>query len=161
MAIKVGDKLPEASFKFIGDDGPEEIDTSTLFDGRKVVLFAVPGAFTPTCNANHLPGYLTNLEAIKAKGVDEVAVVSVNDMWVMNEWAKASGARGKIRFLSDGNLEFTNAVGMEANMSAPGFGMRSKRYSMIVEDGMVTALNIEQAPGTTELSGAAAILEQL
>ncbi len=161
MAISIGDKLPDTKFKFKGKDGPQEISTGDLFDGKKVVLFAVPGAFTPTCTMNHLPGFLKHLEEIKAKGVDEVAVVSVNDLFVMDEWAKSTGGKDKIHFLSDGAADFTKAVGLELDLSAAGLGLRSKRYSMIVDDGKVTALNIEEAPGVAELSGAAAILEQL
>lgn len=161
MTIAIGDRIPAAKFRVLGEDGPKEITTEAVFSGKKVVLFAVPGAFTPTCHKNHLPGFLNHLEAIKAKGVDEVAVVAVNDVWVVNEWAKASGGKGKIEFLSDGGLEFTRAIGMEIDLSEAGLGMRSKRYSMIVEDGVVTALNVEEAPGTAELSGAAAILGQL
>lgn len=161
MTISVGEKLPDVKFKLMGDDGPEERSTADIFAGRKVVLFAVPGAFTPTCHLNHLPGYLTHLDEIKAKGVDEVAVVSVNDHFVMNEWAKATGGKGKILYLSDGAAEYSKAVGLDVDLTEVGFGVRSKRYSMIVDDGTVKALNIEEAPGTAELSGAAAILAQL
>jgi peroxiredoxin len=161
MAITVGNALPDTKFKIMGSDGPQEMSTSELFSGKKVVLFGVPGAFTPTCNMNHLPGFLKNLDLIKAKGVDEVAVVSVNDVFVMNEWAKASGGKDKIHFLSDGAADFTKAAGLEIDLSEVGLGVRSKRYSMIVENGKVTKLNIEQSPGVAEASGAAAILEQL
>jgi len=160
MTISVGEKLPEADFKFMGPDGPEAISTADLFGGKKVVMFGVPGAFTPTCHANHLPGFLTHLEEIKAKGVDEVVVVSVNDHWVMDEWAKSTGGKGKIRFLSDGAAEFTKAAGLDIDLSVANMGVRSKRYAMIVEDGKVTTLNIEEAPGV-DVSGAAAILDQL
>lgn len=160
MTISVGDKLPEASFKFVGSDGPDAIGTAELFGGKKVVIFGVPGAFTPTCHANHLPGFLKHLEEFKAKGVDEVAVVSVNDHWVMDEWARATGGKGKIHFLSDGAAEFTKAVGLEIDLSVANMGLRSKRYAMIVEDGKVMTLNIEEAPGV-DVSGAAAILDQL
>ena len=160
MTISVGDKLPEASFKFIGADGPDAISTAQLFGGKKVVIFGVPGAFTPTCHANHLPGFLKHLEEIKSKGVDEVAVVSVNDHWVMDEWAKTTGGKGKIHFLSDGAAEFTRAAGLEIDLSMANMGLRSKRYAMIVDDGTVTVLNIEEAPGV-DVSGAAAILDQL
>lgn len=161
MSISVGEKLPEASFKFIGSDGPEAISSSDLFDGKKVVIFGVPGAFTPTCHHNHLPGFLKHLDEIKAKGVDDIAVVSVNDHWVMDEWAKSTGGKGKIHFLSDGAAEFTKAIGMDIDLSVANMGIRSKRYSMIIDDGTVKAVNIEEAPGVAELSGAAAILEQL
>ncbi len=161
MTISVGEKLPQASFKIMTDDGPQAMSTAEVFDGKKVVIFGVPGAFTPTCHANHLPGFVNHHDEIKAKGVDVIAVTSVNDHWVMNEWAKASGATGKILFLSDGAAEFAKAIGMDIDLSAANMGIRSKRYSMIVEDGTVTRFNIEEAPGTAELSGAAAILDQL
>lgn len=161
MTIKAGEKLPSATFIFMSEDGPDKITTEEFFAGKKVVLFAVPGAFTRTCHGSHLPGYLDHLEELKAKGVDEVAVVSVNDVWVMNEWAKASNAVGKIHFLCDGALEFTSTVGMEEDRSASGMGMRSKRYAMIVEDGVVKTLNIEEVNGVVEGSGAEAILTQL
>ncbi|MGB7334240.1 MAG: peroxiredoxin [Salaquimonas sp.] len=161
MSIKVGDKMPDASFKFMGADGPEEISTKDIFDGKKVVLFAVPGAFTPTCHLNHLPGYLKHLDEIKAKGVDNIAVVSVNDLFVMDAWAKSTGGKGKLHYLSDGAGTFTKQIGLDLDLSEVGLGVRSKRYSMIVDNGTVTALNIEEAPGVAELSGAAAILDQL
>jgi len=161
MTISVGDKLPQAKFKVVTDDGPIELTTDQVFAGKKVVLFAVPGAFTPTCHMNHLPGFLEHLETIKAKGVDDVVVVSVNDMWVMNAWAEATKAKGKILALADGSADFTKAIGLDADLGIAGMGVRSKRYSMIVEDGVVKELNIEEKPGTTEISGAARILEQL
>lgn len=161
MAIKVGDKLPDATFKAVGPDGPEDLSTGDLFPGKTVVLFAVPGAFTPTCHRNHLPGYLDNLGAIKEKGVDTVAVVSVNDVFVMDAWAKATGGDGKLVFLADGSAAFTTAIGMELDASGFGMGIRSKRYAMVVEDGVVTTLNIEETPGQAVVSGAAAILGAL
>jgi glutaredoxin/glutathione-dependent peroxiredoxin len=156
--IKVGDHLPDAKFKVRIDDGYGDVTTADVFSGKKIVLFAVPGAFTPTCSANHLPGYLENREEILAKGVDGVAVVSVNDHHVMNAWAKASGGAGKIQFLADGAAAFTKAVGLEADMGP--LGLRSRRYSMIVDDGVVTQFNIETGHGA-DVSGAAAILGQL
>ena len=161
MAISVGDKLPPFDFKTMGESGPEIVPYSDLFAGKKVVLFAVPGAFTPTCHANHLPGFLEHLDSIKEKGVDEVAVVAVNDPFVLGHWAQITQGAGKIRFLSDGNAEFTKSIGMEMDMSVANLGTRSKRYSMIVEDGVVKSLNVEEAPGTAEISGAAGILNQL
>lgn len=161
MTISVGDRLPEASFKEKTPDGMGEVTTSQIFTGKKVVLFAVPGAFTPTCHLNHLPGFLENREAILEKGVDEIAVVSVNDAFVMGAWASATGGAGKIRFLSDWDAGFTKAIGMDVDLSAGTLGTRSKRYAMIVEDGLVKALNVEETPGTAVASGAAAILEQL
>lgn len=161
VTISVGDKLPEATFKEKTSDGMNEVKASEIFPGKTVVLFAVPGAFTPTCHLNHLPGYLENRDGILAKGVDEIAVVAVNDAFVMGAWAQASGGEGKIRYLSDWDAAFTKAIGMEIDLSGGTLGTRSKRYSMIVKDGVVTALNIEETPGTAVKSGAAALLEQL
>ncbi|MGK9050398.1 peroxiredoxin [Neorhizobium sp. CSC1952] len=161
MTIAVGDKLPAAKFKEKTADGPVEITTDQLFDGKKVVLFAVPGAFTPTCTLNHLPGYLENRDAILAKGVDDIAVVAVNDWHVMGAWAQQTGGTGKIHFLADWDGAFTKALGLELDLSAGGLGVRSKRYSMLVEDGVVKSLNIEESPGQATVSGAATMLEQL
>lgn len=161
MRIKIGDKLPLIPLKIMGEDGPTQITGEDLFLNKKIVLFALPGAFTPTCHNSHVPGFLETLDLIKSKGVDEVAVLSVNDVWVMDEWASATNGKGKILFLSDGAAKFTKAVGMDVDLSDAGLGIRSKRYSMIIENGIVTSLNIEEAPGTTEISGAAAILTQL
>jgi peroxiredoxin len=161
MTISVGDKLPEATFKTMTADGPANITTDEVFSGKKVVLFAIPGAFTPTCNNNHLPGYLENFDAIKARGVDTIAVVATNDVFVMNAWANATGAKDRILFLSDGNADFAKAIGTDADLSAAGMGVRTKRYSMIVDDGTVTTFNIESKPGQAIDSGAARILEQL
>ena len=152
MTIAVGDKLPHATFKIMTDDGPGQLTTEELF--------AVPGAFTPTCHMNHLPGFVEHFDTIKEKGIDEIAVVSVNDVWVMKAWAEATKAAGKILFLADGSAEFTEAVGLEQDLTIAGMGPRSKRYSMLVEDGVVKQLNIEEARGV-EVSGAATILEQL
>jgi peroxiredoxin len=142
-------------------EGPGWKTTGEVFKGKKVVLFAVPGAFTPTCHKNHLPGFLQNAEAIKAKGVDAIAVTAVNDGFVMDAWKKATGAEGKIEFLADGNGEFAKAIDMTLDGSGNGLGLRSKRYSMLVEDGVVKKLNIEEAPGKAETSGAEALLKQL
>ena len=161
MTISIGDKLPEVTLKETGSDGMKEVTTSELFGGKKVVLFAVPGAYTPTCTQNNLPGYLNNYDAIKAKGVDDVAVVAVNDAFVMDAWAKSTGGAGKLRFLADWDAAFTKALGMEMDLSAGTLGTRSKRYSMIVEDGKVTQLNVEDSPGEAVTSGAEALLEQL
>ena len=161
MTISVGDKLPAATFKEKTADGPVEITTDQLFAGKKVVLFAVPGAFTPTCSLNHLPGYLENRDAILARGIDDIAVVSVNDLHVMGAWATSSGGMGKIHFLSDWNAAFTKALGMEIDLSAGTLGLRSKRYSMLVENGVVKTLNVEESPGQATVSAAAAMLEQI
>ncbi len=160
MTIEAGQKLPNAVFKVMTPDGPADRSVEEVFGGKKIVLFAVPGAFTPTCTMNHLPGYLEHHETILSSGVDAIAVVSVNDAWVMSQWAKATKAEEKIVFLADGNGVFTRAVGMEADMSIPGFGHRSRRYSMIVEDGVVKTVNVEQGRGV-DVSGASHILEQL
>ena len=153
MSIKIGDRLPETKFRIMTPEGPAWNSTSDIFRGKKVVLFAVPGAFTSTCNNMHLPGYLQNLDAIKAKGVDTVAVTGVNDMFVMEAWKRATGA--------DGNAEFAKAIDLTFDGSVAGLGLRSRRYSMVVEDGVVKRLNIEEAPGKVEISGADALLKQL
>jgi glutaredoxin/glutathione-dependent peroxiredoxin len=161
MTIKIGDRLPDATFQIMSADGPAQTTTAEIFAGKKVILFALPGAFTPTCHNNHLPGYLENLETFKAKGVDTIAVTSVNDVFVMDAWAKATGGNGKIQFLADGSANFAKAIGLELDATAGGLGIRSKRYAMLVEDGAVKVLNIEDAPGKAVASGAAALLEQL
>lgn len=161
MTIAVGDTLPNANFRVMTADGPAVRTTDDIFKGKKVVLFAVPGAFTPTCHRNHLPGFLEHFDAIKAKGVDTVAVTGVNDVFVMNAWAKSTGGEGKIEFLSDGNGDFAKAIGLAMDGSGFGLGTRSQRYSMVVQDGVVTALNIEESPGKAEASGAEALLKLL
>jgi peroxiredoxin len=161
MPIKVGDKLPNATFRVITADGPKPLTTDDVFKGKKVVLFAVPGAFTPTCTKNHLPGYITNAAAIKAKGVDTIAVTGVNDQFVMDAWKKASGGEGKVEFLADGNGDFAKAIDLTLDASGNGLGLRSKRYSMVVEDGVVKSLTVEEAPGKAEASGADALLKSL
>ncbi len=161
MAIKVGDRLPKAKFSVMTAEGPGWKTTDEMFKGKKVVLFAVPGAFTPTCHKNHLPGFVQNADAIKAKGVDTIAVTAVNDVFVMDAWKKATGADGKIEFLADGNGEFAKAIDLTLDGSGNGLGTRSKRYSMLVEDGVVKKLNVEEAPGKAEVSGADNLLKQL
>ena len=156
--IKIGDRLPNAKFKVRIDDGYGDVSTADIFSGKKIVLFAVPGAFTPTCSMNHLPGFLENQAEILAKGVDQIAVVAVNDHHVMNAWAKNTGGEGKLQFLADGAAAFTKSIGMDMEMGP--LGLRSKRYSMIVEDGVVKQLNLETGPGA-EVSGASTILGQL
>jgi len=160
MTISVGEKLPDATFKTMTADGAKDLTTADIFAGKKVVLFGVPGAFTPTCSNNHLPGYLENHDAILAKGVDTIAVLAVNDHYVMGAWARFTGGEGKILFLADGNGTFTKATGLEGDLSGAGLGFRSKRFAMIVDDGKVTAVNVESKPGVNE-SGAAHILGQL
>src|SRR6201996_8921495 len=161
MTIKVGDRVPNGTFTVMTADGPKPKTTDELFKGKKVLLFPVPGAFTPTCHKNHLPGFVQNAAAIKAKGIDTIAVTAVNDGFVMDAWKKASNAEGKVEFLADGNGEFAKAIDMTLDGSGNGLGIRSKRYSMLVEDGVVKKLNIEEAPGKAEASGADALLKQL
>jgi peroxiredoxin len=161
MPIKVGDKLPNATFRVMTAEGPKPKTTDDIFKGKKVVLFAVPGAFTPTCTKLHLPSYVDNAGAIKGKGIDTIAVTGVNDVFVMEAWKKSSGADGKVEFLSDGNAEFAKAIDMAFDGSGNGLGTRSKRYSMLVEDGVVKKLNIEEAPGKCDVSGGQALLGQL
>lgn len=161
MPIKVGDKLPTATFRVMTTEGPKPRSTDDIFKGKKVALFAVPGAFTPTCNNLHMPSFLNNIDAIKAKGVHAVAVTAVNDVFVMEAWKKATGAAGKIDFLADGNGEFAKAIDMAFDGSGAGLGTRSKRYSMLVDDGVVKTLNVEDAPGKCDISGGDALLKQL
>jgi glutaredoxin/glutathione-dependent peroxiredoxin len=161
MPIKVGDRLPEAKFRVMGPEGPAWKTTDEVFKGKKVVLFAVPGAFTPTCSNNHLPGFLRNADAIKGKGIDEIAVVSVNDVFVMEAWKKATGAAGKIEFLGDGNGDFAKAIDMTMDGSGGGLGTRSKRYAMLVDNGVVKTFNLEEAPGKAETSSAETLLKSL
>ena len=161
MTISVGDRLPDATFKTITDDGPADMTTADVFGGKTVAAFAVPGAYTPTCHAKHLPGFLDNLDALKAKGVDSVACIAVNDMFVVNAWAKDSNAAGKILFLADGNGDFTKAVGLDFDGSGFGLGTRSRRYAMLVEDGVVKTLNVEESPGVAEASSAEELLKAL
>ena len=161
MTIKVGDNIPEGKFRVMTPEGPGWKTTAEVFKGKNVVLFAVPGAFTPTCHKNHLPGFLQNSDAINGKGVDAIAVTAVNDVFVMTEWKKASGAEGKFEFLADGNGDFAKALDLTMDGSAGGLGLRSKRYSMLVEDSVVKKLNIEEAPGKAETSSAETLLKQL
>ena len=160
MSITVGDKIPEVTLYHMTEDGPAPINTSDLFRGKTVVLFALPGAFTPTCSAQHLPGFVEKAEEIKAKGVDTVACLSVNDAFVMGAWGKDQGAGDKVLMLSDGSAELTQAMGLELDLTPRGFGVRSDRYAMIVEDGVVKQLNREE-PGAFEVSSAEKVLEAL
>jgi len=161
MSISVGDSLPSATFRVPTADGPVQKTTDEIFKGKRVVLFAVPGAFTPTCHKNHLPGYVAKADAITAKGVDLIAVVSVNDPFVMGAWENASGAGGKILFLADPDASFVKALDLTFDGSGAGLGVRSKRFSALVEDGVVKTLNVEETPGTADVSGAEAMLGQL
>jgi len=150
---RAGDRIPEGTFTHMTATGPAPITTQEIFGGRKVVFFAVPGAFTPTCSKQHLPGYLSNAEAIKAKGVDTIACMAVNDVFVMDAWGKAQGVGEKVLLLADGNAEFTKKLGLELDGSKSGMGTRARRFSMVVEDGVVKELNVE-APGEFKVSSA-------
>ncbi len=145
MAIKQGDKLPAGTFRTMGPEGPKEVSTDEIFKGKKVVFFAVPGAYTPTCSKQHLPSYVSNYDKIKAQGVDTIACMAVNDAFVMNAWGKDQGVGEKVLMLADGNGEFTKAIGLELDASKFGLGTRSKRFSMIVNDGVVEKLNIDES----------------
>ncbi|MEN8721347.1 MAG: peroxiredoxin [Alphaproteobacteria bacterium] len=161
MTIKVGDKLPEATLMEMTDKGPAPVPSADFFAGKKVVLFALPGAFTPTCSNQHLPGFVKNADALKAKGVDEIACLSVNDAFVMGAWGNEQNAGDAVRMLADGNADFTKAVGLEMDGSSFGMGTRSLRYSMLVDDGVLKTLNIESNPGGAEESGAEKMLGDL
>ena len=161
MTIAQGDSLPDATLRAVGPDGIENMSTKDVFGGKKVVLFAVPGAFTPTCHLKHLPGFIKNADALKAKGVDSVICVAVNDPFVLHAWEEVSGSKDKVTILSDGNAEFTKAIGMDFDGSGIGLGTRSKRYAMIVNDGVVEVLHTEDSPGDAEVSTAEAILKEL
>lgn len=160
MSIKVGDKIPSVSLRYMNESGMQSVNTDELFKGKKVVLFALPGAFTPTCSAKHLPGFVQNADKIRAKGVDTIACLSVNDAFVMNAWGKDQKVDGKVMMLADGNADFSKAVGLTMDGSGYGMGLRAQRYAMVVEDGVVKALNIE-APGAFEVSSAEAIMKAL
>lgn len=159
MTIAKGDKLPEVTLTKATADGPQQVSSNEFFAGRKVALFAVPGAYTPTCSAKHLPGYVENAAALKAKGVDEIACTSVNDAFVMGAWGKSDGS-DDITMLADGNGDFAKALGLDTDFKAYGMGTRSNRYSMIVDDGVVTEINVE-GPGEFGVSGADHMLGQL
>tara|TARA_B110001452_G_scaffold150382_2_gene125148 strand:+ start:4537 stop:5013 length:477 start_codon:yes stop_codon:yes gene_type:complete len=158
MTIKVGDKIPAGMFTMMGAEGPTGISTSEIFDGKKVVLFAVPGAFTPTCSVSHLPGFVVHVDDIKAKGVDTVACMSVNDVFVVDAWGKASNAE-HLLMLADGNADFTTAIGLTLDGTGFGMGTRSQRFAMVVDNGVVSSLNVDQA--ALEGSSAEAILAAL
>ena len=161
MTIAVGESLPNVTLTLVTPEGPKPVAAKDYFAGKTIVLFGLPGAFTPTCHKNHLPGFIANAAAFKAKGVDAIAMTSVNDPFVLSAWAEATGAKGLVDFLADGSAVFAKAVGLDLDLGERGMGMRSKRYSMLVEDGVVKALNIEPQPGTADLSGAEHILGQI
>jgi peroxiredoxin len=161
MSIQVGDKMPSVTVKHMTASGLAELKTDELFKGKKVVLFAVPGAFTPACSNKHLPGYVANADKLKAKGVDEIVCLSVNDPFVMHAWAEQHGAQGKITMLPDGNGELTKALGLEMDGRGAGLGTRSKRYSMMIENGVVKSLEVEEKPGDVSVSAAEACVLKL
>jgi peroxiredoxin len=158
MTIKVGDRIPHATLRQVTPDGAVPVSSEDFFAGRKVVLFGLPGAFTPTCHKNHLPGFIEHEKALKAKGVAEIAMTAVNDHYVLDAWANATGATGHVTFLADGNAEFARALGLEFDGGMGGLGLRSKRYSMLIDDGVVKQLFVEESPGKADLSGAAHLL---
>ena len=160
MTIQAGDRIPSATLLKATPDGPEPIDTASYFAGRKVALFSVPGAFTPTCSVKHLPGFIERADEFRDKGVDEVACVAVNDPFVMQAWAQSSGAEGKVTMLADGNGDFAEALGLTMDGSKFGLGKRGSRWSAIVEDGVVRELNVEE-PGAFKVSSAEFMLGQL
>jgi peroxiredoxin len=160
MAIKAGDKMPAGRFKRMTKEGPKDITTDELFSGKRVVLFSVPGAFTPTCDAKHLPGFVQLADQILAKGVNTIACMAVNDVFVMNAWGKASGVGDKILMLADGNGEYAKALGLELDGKAHGLGTRGQRFAVVVKDGVATQVEIE-APGQFKVSSAEHILARL
>jgi peroxiredoxin len=160
MTIKVGDKIPSVSLKTMDKDGMQTLSTDDIFKGKKVVLFALPGAFTPTCSAKHLPGFVQNAAALKGKGVDTIACLSVNDAFVMDAWGKSQNVGENVLMLADGNADFSKAVGLTMDGSGYGMGTRACRYAMVVDNGVVKALNVE-APGAFEVSSAEAVMKVL
>jgi glutaredoxin/glutathione-dependent peroxiredoxin len=161
MAIKVGDKVPAGAFGIMKAEGPGSISTDELFKGKKVVLFSVPGAFTPTCSKTHLPSFVQNASALKAKGVDAIACLAVNDVFVLDAWGKSSGAEGKVTLLADGNATYTKALGLELDASGFGMGTRGQRFAMVVKDGVVEKLMVEPSAGQCTVSGGKSVLDTL
>ncbi|MDA0306729.1 MAG: peroxiredoxin [Proteobacteria bacterium] len=157
MSISVGDKIPSVQVHVLSDDGPKGISTDEIFAGKTVALFGLPGAFTRTCSAKHLPGFIDHADALKAKGIDQIVCISVNDAFVMGAWGKDRGAGDAVMMVADGSANFTKAAGLDVDMSEKGYGVRCRRFSMLVEDGVVKVLNID-APGTYELTSAEAML---
>jgi peroxiredoxin (alkyl hydroperoxide reductase subunit C) len=160
MTISVGDKIPAVDLNILGPDGPGPISTDDIFSGKTVAVFGLPGAFTRTCSARHLPGFVDNADALKAKGVDAIVCIAVNDAFVMGAWGTAQDVGDKVMMVADGSAKFTQATGLEADMSAKGFGVRCQRFSMVVEDGTVKSLQIDE-PGTFEVSSAEVMLGEL
>jgi len=160
MSVSVGDRVPSATLRFLGSNGPEEVSTEQLFAGKKTVLFAVPGAFTPACSDTHLPGFLEKADDIKSQDIDEIICVAVNDPFVMNAWGQAAGVDGQVIMLSDGSGEFTQAMGLTTDMKEVGLGLRSQRYAAIVEKGVIKDLAIDEM-GEVEKSTAHRVLDKL
>jgi peroxiredoxin len=160
MTIKVGERMPEGKFKRMTDSSPKDLGTAELFNGKRVVLFSVPGAFTPTCDAKHLPGYVAQAEQLRGKGVDTIACMAVNDVYVMNAWGKAAGVGDKVLMLADGNGDYARALGLELDAKGFGMGMRGQRFAIVVDDGVVSQVHVE-APGQFKVSAAEHVLEQL
>lgn len=161
MPIQVGDRIPEAQFRVMVDGTPAVKSADEIFKGKKILLFAVPGAFTPTCHMSHLPGFIKNADSIKAKGVDAIAVTAVNDVFVMDAWRKATDPAGKIEFLADGNGDFAKAVDLWLDASGAGLGIRSRRYAMVVEDGVVKSLSVDENPSKAEKSSAESMMTKV
>ena len=160
MTIKAGERMPEGKFKIMTDKGPQDLSSADLFRGKRVVLFSVPGAFTPTCDAKHLPGYLGLATQLHAKGVDTIACMAVNDVFVMNAWGKPSNSGDKVLMLADGNGEYARALGLELDAKGFGMGMRGQRFAIVVDKGVATHVNVE-APGQFKVSAAEYVLAQL
>jgi glutaredoxin/glutathione-dependent peroxiredoxin len=160
MTVAVGDKLPDIELRTMGTEGPQPTRTGEVLGRGRVVLFAVPGAFTPGCSKIHLPGFVEQASELKGKGVDTIACVAVNDAWVMDAWGQAQGVGDKVVMLADGNAEFTRAMGLEAELSGAGLGVRSKRYAAIIEDGIITSLEVESKPGV-DVSSCSSVLARL
>ena len=161
MTINVGDKLPSVTLRQVTPEGPKEVTSDDFFRGKRIVLFAVPGAFTPACSQRHMPGFVEKAAEIRAKGIDNIACVAVNDAAVLGAWARDQKADGKVTMLADGSGDFAKALGLELDLSKGGLGIRSKRYSMLVDNGVVGALNVEQQPGQVEASSAESMLKAL
>jgi glutaredoxin/glutathione-dependent peroxiredoxin len=160
MSIKIGDKIPDVEVRTMGEQGPETVRTGEVLGTGKVVLFAVPGAFTPGCSKIHLPGFVANADDVLAKGVDKIACIAVNDAWVMQAWGESQGVGDKILMLGDGNAEFTKAMGLEFDGGGIGLGVRSQRYAAVIEDGVITSLDVEEKPGV-DVSSCESVLTRL
>ena len=160
MTIKAGERMPAGKFKLMGESGPQDLTTAQLFDGKRVVLFSVPGAFTPTCNAKHLPGFVNQAAAMHAKGIDTIACMAVNDVFVMNAWGKSANAGDAVLMLADGNGEYARALGLELDATGFGMGKRGQRFAIVVDNGVATKVNVE-APGEFKVSAAEYVLGQL